>query len=268
MRKLFRLLPVLMLLLLPVNVFALGTYGGAPRLNDEADLLTPSEEAEVLNALDTVSEKYYMDICVATVNGRTGDIVSFADDYYDARYGEDGVMLLIDMSDRSWYISTAGEGITAFTDEGIDMAGDAVIDYLSDGDFKGAFLRFADVADYYIESERRGNQIDYRDEPRDPMPVVPFAVVSIAVGVAVAFGYGNSLKGQLKTVRNQFAATGYAETGSLHLIDNRDNFIYSNVTKTRIESSSSTSSSHSSHTHSSTHHSSSGRSHGGGGGHF
>ena len=155
MRKLFRFLPVLMLLLLPLKAFSLGTYGAVPRLNDEADLLTPSEEESVLRALDTVSEKYHMDICIATVNGRSGSIVSFSDDYYDARYGEDGVMLMIDMSDRSWYISTCGEGVTAFTDEGIDMAGDAVLDYLADGDFKGAFIRFADVADYLLNPKER-----------------------------------------------------------------------------------------------------------------
>jgi uncharacterized protein len=263
MKRLLKILPVLLILLIPVRSFAWEPYIlDAPRLNDEAGLLSESEEAIVLNALDTVSEKYGVDISIATVNGRTGSIVSFADDYYDARYGEDGVMLLIDMSDRSWYITTCGEGILAFTDRGIEYAEDMFLDYLSDGDYLSAFLKFAEVSDFFFENERAGHPIDVRNIPKGPFPVMPFIIISLAIGFVVAIIYVTSLKGQLKTVRNQYGAGGYMVPGSLDLNESRDNYIYSHVTRTVIQSSSSSSGG------SRTHYSSSGRSHGGGGGHF
>ena len=54
------------------------------RLVDEADLLTPAEEAELVAKLDSISKRQQFDIVVLTVNsigGKSPD--AFADDYYD-----------------------------------------------------------------------------------------------------------------------------------------------------------------------------------------
>ncbi len=99
------------------------------RLMDTADLLSDSEEATLLRALDEVSERQKMDVVIVTAETLDGsDIVSFADDLYDyCQFGygtnRDGLLLLISMEDRDWYISTCGYGITAFTDAGIQYIG-------------------------------------------------------------------------------------------------------------------------------------------------
>ena len=83
-----------------------------------------------------------------TLNGATP--ASYADDTYDYNgygYGNnrDGLLLLISMEDRDWYISTTGYGITAFTDAGIQYIGNKIKEHLSDGDYDAAFNSFATI---------------------------------------------------------------------------------------------------------------------------
>ncbi|MBP5197692.1 MAG: TPM domain-containing protein [Lachnospiraceae bacterium] len=258
-RSWIALLPFVMAMTFGMNVKA------ASRLTDYADLLTPSGEEEVLQALDEVSEKYGMDVCVATVFGREGDIVSFTDDFYDERYSENGVILMIDMSDRSWYISTCGEGIKAFTDAGIDYIGEKILGDLADGYYAESFLTYARLCDSFIEGERSGTIYDGANMPKDPYRVGMSLAIALAVGVIVGFIYVSGLKSQLNTVGFNKDAEDYVKRGSFSLSEKRDSYIYSRVTKVRRESSSSSSRSGGG---SSFHSSSSGRSHGGGGGHF
>ncbi|MBR7161875.1 MAG: TPM domain-containing protein, partial [Clostridia bacterium] len=111
----------------------------APRLIDEAELLTSSEADTLLSLLNEISERQKLDIVIVTVNSLEGKTPrEYADDYYDNNgYGfgsqRDGVLLLLAMSTRDWYISTSGYGIKAFTDAGIDYIGEAIVSDLSDG---------------------------------------------------------------------------------------------------------------------------------------
>ncbi len=95
-----------------------------PRLVDQADLLTDSEESALSDRLDEISERHQFDVVVVTVDSLEGETaVVYADDFYDYNgYGfgdeRDGILLLISMEERDWCISTTGYGITAFTDAG------------------------------------------------------------------------------------------------------------------------------------------------------
>ena len=97
-----------------------------PRLTDEADLLTDEEEELLLKQLDEISERQNCDVVVAAVDGLDGkSAMEYADDFYDYNgYGmgneRDGIILLVSMEERDWWISTCGFGITAFTDDGLD----------------------------------------------------------------------------------------------------------------------------------------------------
>ena len=83
-----------------------------PRLGDDADLLTDHEEAVLLSELDEISERQRMDIVVVTTDSLEGkSAMEYADDFYDYNgYGfgnsRDGVLLLISMEDRDWWLST------------------------------------------------------------------------------------------------------------------------------------------------------------------
>ena len=124
-----------------------------PRLTDEADLLSDSEETDLLAKLDEISDRQKCDVVVATVNSLEGKTaMEYADDFYDYNgygYGEerDGIILLISMEDRDWWMSTCGYGITAFTDAGQKYMSDKFIPMVSDGEYADAFTKYADLCD-------------------------------------------------------------------------------------------------------------------------
>lgn len=234
-----------------------------PRLVDGADLLTDSEEITLLSMLDEISERQMLDVVIVTTNTLEGKSpMAYADDFYDYNgYGfgasYDGVLLLVSMEDRDWWISTCGYGITAFTDYGIDCLADRFLSDLGNGYYADAFAVFAEGCDEYITMARNGKPFDIGAEPFDASGAMMIAVV---IGLIAAFIVTASMKGQLKSVRQQSAGS-YLKQDSMRITDSRDLYLYRNVSRVRRQTESSGGGS-------STHTSSSGRSHGGGGGKF
>lgn len=79
-------------------------------LIDNADLLTGEEESNLLAKLDEISDRLSVDVAVVTEDS-IGDKTprEYADDFYDYnsyKYNPDGVLLLISMEERDWYITT------------------------------------------------------------------------------------------------------------------------------------------------------------------
>ena len=260
MKKQFGFLLFAFLLILGMTLFV--SAASLPRLVDGADLLTDSEEAELLSMLDEISERQMLDVVIVTANTLEGKSpMAYADDFYDYNgYGfgasYDGVLLLVSMEDRDWWISTCGYGITAFTDYGITCLSDQFLPDLGNGFYADAFETFARGCDEYISLARNGTPFDVGSEPFDPASSFLIAAV---IGLIAAWIVVGSMKAQLKSVRQQNAGS-YLKEGSLQLTDSRELYLYRNVHRTVKQESSSGGSS--------THRSSSGRSHGGGGGKF
>ena len=237
------------------------------RLNDAADILSKSEETELLKKLDEISIRQKADVVVVTVDDieNSDSVQDYADDCYDYwNYGygadKDGVLLLISMKDRDWYISTCGYGITAFTDAGIQYIGKQMKPDLSDGNYAAAFDTYAKLCDEFITQARSGKPYDKSNLPREPLSMI-WIPISIAIGVVLALIVVSTMKSKLKTVRSQAAANSYVKNGSLNITNSSEMFLYNTVTRSaRAKDTSSGGSS--------THTSSSGTTHGGGGGKF
>lgn len=231
------------------------------RLVDDADLLSGEEAREVEQLLDEVSQRHRIDVVVVTTDALGGlTPMEYADDCYDYNgYSTDGILLLVSMEDSDWWISTAGYGITAFTDAGITYISDRVVPYLSDGEYAQAFLEFAGLCDDFITQAESGDPYDSHNLPKEPFSVVGSLVVALIVGLIAALIVTGVMKGQLKTVHQQTKADAYVVAGSLQLNVSRDLFLYTKLDKREKTKSSSGSS---------THTSSSGTTHGGGGGKF
>lgn len=240
-----------------------------PRLVDFADLLTDSEESALLSKLDEISERQRADIVVVTADtlgGKTPE--EYADDFYDYNgygFGEyrDGVLLLVSMEDRDWYITTIGFGITAITDAGIDYISEKFLSDLSDGEYAEAFGTYAELCDEFFTQAKTGEPYDVGKMPKEPFNVAWSLFVALVIGIIVAVIVTGTMKGKLKTVRRQNAASSYVRNGSMNVTDSRELFLYSQVTRTERPKETS-----SSDGGSSTHTSSSGTTHGGGGGKF
>ena len=242
-----------------------------PRLVDDCDLLTDSEETKLEAKLDEISERHQVDVVVVTVYSLEGkSAMEFADDFYDYNgygYGSDadGILLLVSMEYRDWWISTTGYGLTAFTDYGLSCMEDEFLPSLSNDNYDKSFKIFADLCDDYITEAKAGTPYDYGNEPRGRFPLFTTLVIALVASVIVAFIAVSIMKGQLKSVRYQPAASSYMKAGSLNLTESRDMFLYHNITRSARSSSSSGSGGGGG---SSSHSSSSGRSHGGRGGKF
>ena len=236
-------------------------------LFDGADLLYDSEEAELAAYLESLRDRIQLDVVVVTVNS-TGmySPMEYADDYFDYNgygYGEnrDGILLLIAMDTRDWWISTSGYGITAFTDAGIEYIGEQILSDLSGGWYADAFRTFADLCESFVTQARTGDPFDVHNLPKEPFDWFSTLLISLVIGLIVALIYTGVLKGQLHSVQRKPAASEYVREGSLKLHQSQDLFLYRNVRRTVRETSSGSGGS-------SIHRSSSGRSHGGGGGKF
>ncbi len=241
-----------------------------PRLVDEADLLTDEEESSLLEKLDEISERQKCDVAIAAVNGLEGKTaMEYADDFYDYNgYGmgsdRDGILLLVSMEDRDWWLSSCGFGITAFTDAGLEYLSGKFLPYLSDGDYEKAFVKYAELCDEFITQAKTGTPYgegNLPKEPFDPFWIMVDLVIGLGLGYVIAF----RKKENLRSVKKKVLAEDYSVPGSLVLTDSYDRFMYKAVTTKTIEIETTTDYESSG---SSTHTSSSGTTHGGTGGKF
>lgn len=267
-KKIFVFLFVLVLCLsMTLPVLATGSDGFADeyyRVVDMAELLTDSERVALIEKLDEISVRQSMDVVVATTDDLEGySVREYADLLYEQclfGYGssQDGLLLLISMEDRDWYISTCGYGITAFTDAGIAYIGGEIRSELSEGNYAAAFSHYAELCDDFITQARNGTPYDSVSLPREPLSFI-WIPIALVIGFVIAKIVVGNMKSKLKTVRKQASANSYVKSGSLRITDSRDMFLYRTVTRTAKPQNTSGSS---------THRSSSGTTHGGGGGKF
>ena len=156
-----------LLVLLPLSLWvgshdalAASTDGSNPEPNrlqplvvDNAGLLSSSDEAKLLSQVEVLSSGHQCDIAILTVNNLGSKTpTEYADDFFDQNgygYGpnHDGLLLLVSMGTRDWYVSTSGRAISAFGDSaGQDKLMNGVVSDLSNGDYYQALSRFADNA--------------------------------------------------------------------------------------------------------------------------
>lgn len=244
------LLAVLLLLAVPTAVRA--TEPGAPLIVDNADLLSSAEEAALTSTAQQLQADYHMDVVILTVLSTDGQSPRhYAESYYDRNgYAHDGILLLVSMEERDWYICTTGSARDIFPDRVIDRLGDTFLSYLSGGDYGEGFHAFLDALPGYLD---RQNAAPAAHTIR-PLHIIICLVIGITSGGVTLL----IMRSRMKTDRPQHSASEYLDRGSFHLNIAHDRYLYSHVTKTPKPDNSSGS-------HGGGH---GGGSHGGGGGKF
>lgn len=277
-KRVFALCFVLLLWVLSAS--AVLAAGDMPRLVDWAELLSDGDAADLEALLDEISERQQTDIAVVTVDSLEGkSAMEYADDFYDAYgygYGEgrDGILFLISMEEREWYISTAGYGITAVTDAGREYMSQALLDDLRNGDYYSGFTTFARLCDDYITQAMNGEPYDEDNLPQEPFEVVWNLVIALGIGFVISLIVTGVMKSELKSVDSQWGAADYIRKGSMQMTKNSDQFLYRHVERREkpkdddSEKGNRSDRQSGSGSGSATHTSSSGVTHGGGGGKF
>ena len=198
-------------------------------------------------------------------------------DGYGYGISKTGILLLIDMESREWYMSTCGDAIYIFTDYGLDQLGQTILPWLSNGDYYRAFLAWISDLAPYVKAYRNGSPVDGYvppDEYESPygeeiiyhdMPVGirirPFPTALI-IGLIAALITILIMRSGMNTAKLQKSAANYLKDGSFRLRQRSDMFLYSRVTRTARPKNNTSGGG------SSVHRSSGGVSHGGRGGRF
>lgn len=224
------------------------------RLDDNADLLSDSEEAALTATLGETAAKCACNVIFVTSddlnnasfshNGTTRD---YADMYYETVCGQntDGVLVLVvlhnEYGKRETYFSTSGKCIKRLS----DSEREDILDDLQDN-------HHPDSAGYYDMLNAAAVDLAKAIPPHLKWYMLPLA---IGIGFAIAMLIMGIFKKQLKSVALQRGAVNYVRPGSMNVTAARDSYLYSTVSRTARPKDSGSSS----------HTSSGGGSHGGGG---
>ncbi len=272
-----RLLSLVLLAMVLVGALIPGVQASdLPLVVDNAGLMD-AEQIQLLEELaQSLRDTYQMDVVILTTNTLDGKTPqAYADDFYDEQgygCGEDfsGLLLLLSMEDRDWYISTCGRAIDAFTDYGIQQSMSESLAYFSGGSYYFGFAAWLNELPRFFRAYNAGMPID-KSEPFRPLPQEPQVssqgpdlFFSLFLGVLAGGITLGVMRYSMNTKRSQAGASDYLAQDTYRLQNRMDLFLYSRTRKTPRSSSSSGGG----RGGSSTHRSSSGRSHGGRGGKF
>ncbi len=245
MKKTIFILLFAFLLTLPVSA-------AQPKVFDGADLLSANQIEALEKQAQQISADYAIDVVIVTVNSTGGmDAQDYADDFYDLNgYGvgtrSSGILLLLVMDSREQVISTCGSVMDTLSRRDCDDLFSRCANDISNGDYYGGFQVYLNSLPYYLNGEA------------ESLPATAKIGISLLIGAAVGGIVIFIMIHSMRTARPKRSAAEYVDRNSFRMHTHRDFYLYSNTTRTKIESNNSSGS----------HRSSSGRSHGGSRGRF
>ena len=244
------------------------------KVYDFANLLSDSEEQTLYYDVTEFIANYNMDLALVTIDDNYSTAQVYADDFYDYNnFGlgstYDGLLVLIDMDTREFYISTTGKAILMYNDNRINSVLDNMTYYMQNGNyFKALEISVSSLSNFAESGIPSGNSNSYIDSNGDYVyvenveyPFFPILIISIIIATIVLMIFIN----KNKLVKKAYEASFYLEEENANIKNLGDIFLTTHTSRVRINTDSGSSSSFSSGGGSSTHSSSSGRSHGGGG---
>ena len=208
-----------------------GVALAAASLVDNADLLSPRQEREVLQVLEQVEKAHNVRVAVVTMpsignNSMAAYANKLVDDVYND--GAKGNMVLLQVTDqRKWYISTDRKlkDITG-TNDAVNYMSKAFVSYLSNGDYANAYKVYAtkanDLLDYYAKN---GKPV----KKEKPFPNEPALVFALFGAFIFTKSVRKSLLDSMSNVNAAVAADAYLDERSFELKDSSDTYMYSNV---------------------------------------
>lgn len=217
------------------------------RITDNADILSETEEDKIEDALDDVSEKYGMEVLVYTtkdVYKNTKEAcMDFALDrleqYLDAQGESDGIIFVVDTKKRLWNMSVKGEAKQAITENyGLEILDKKLLKHLRDDEYETCFLEYAELCEKFFEAYDEGKPYGATRPYITAGLVIKSLLIGAVIGLVAALIVTALLKKQLRSVQKGTTANNFVRQGSFKLETNKDLFLYKNVTKVKIQSSS------------------------------
>jgi uncharacterized membrane protein YgcG len=210
---------------------------GLDRVVDTADLLSDTEAASLKGLLDTISTTYDFDMVVVSVK-QTDDTepMDFASGFFDKNgYGlgqsRDGCLLLIVTERQVFWFGTSGRGKKILTPAASKKLEKEVFNFLEKSDFYNAFHTYARDWEKFLSLDAKGRTYNALYTYNVVLVVIAW-VVSLGIGFLIVMTW----KKRMNTKIPKKQAVSYITPGSLSFAVQKDQFLYSTVTKTEMDS--------------------------------
>ena len=240
------------------------------KVYDFAGLYSDSEVEELYLAASKYIETYNLDLVLVTTQDNTKESTRvYAEDFYD--YNDfgigtnyDGVLFVIDMQNREFYMLVSGSAINMYPDSRIDECLEVVFSDIAAGDYYEGTKKFIDKISTYANI---GAPDEYGNEPEPKglakLSIMPWSSIIISSAIATVVVMWIFIR-KNKLVRVATSSSHYLKSSDIHLIN--ELFLGRNISRSARSHDTSSGGGHSGG--SSVSHGSSGRSHSGGGRNF
>lgn len=216
---------------------AVSAFGGqaeaAASVYDNAKLLSTGEKEKLAQKIQAIEQKYGVRIGIVTqptLQGRpVGQVANALLDqgYKGAQNG--GVVLLLSMKERDWYVATDDAMRARITDkEGRKYIESQMVSKLSEGKFGEGFEKYVDAVETMVAYYAK------EGKPFDPKAGFSLIAAITAAIVAALGGWGTraTLIASMSNVTPAARASEYLKDGSFDLTESDDRFLFMNVTRT------------------------------------
>lgn len=252
------LISIMGIMLFPNTSHASQVVAEPEYIVDAADLLTSSEEEELISECKAFFEAYGAAPIILTHNDDTANgSIAYIEDYYDNHvYSliEDATILLVDMANREITIESYGSCETYLHSKRTDIILDTIYDDLAGQKYYKAFETFLELSTKYIQDDSElnydyeyvydskgvytGANYDYYDYETDSFVSTsdeeksiftnPFfqIIVSFAIGGIAVACMASSSGGKVTT-----NSRTYLDHGNSKLVGKRDIYLRTSVTR-------------------------------------
>lgn len=253
-RRITGLLVVLMLFVVAVPAEAEVSY--EERLMDSAALLDNSEEEELRDTMEELSDTYDMDVVMMLLDDykeeyaeyknitNMSDPFSFIEEYYyQQSYNMDsGIIILVSMEERDWALCRFGDVQEAIDDDyGYEYITQRLQERLSDGDYYEACEAFLADLDSFMEAWEEGDAYSSSHAIKTTARVLTYFGIAIGISLVLSLILVLVMKSGMNTAKPKPAAKDYVKKDSFVLTNQQDLYLYSHTTKKEIPKESSSS---------------------------
>ena len=205
----------------------------APRIVDNADIFTESEEADLTARIQNSIAETNIDFVIYTdtTNYGLGNQLCAADFYQFNGYGigddYNGSVLFINMdpAHREYYTAARGDCRKYYTQDTVNALQDVAYDDMKSGDYASAMRKYIDAMTGLYKTGK---------VPEATGDFILRLIVCIIIGLIAGAITIGVLTSQMKKVKIADRAREYLVRDSVNMRTANDYFLYAHVTRTRI----------------------------------
>jgi len=217
---------------------------------DFAGTLTVNQQSELLRRAERISESYRCDVAIVTLermqdNDGAYEWARYIYEEYGYGFGSEksGLLFFLSLAERDYSLIAYGNGNIAFTDYGKDVMLDRhILPLLRDNKYSEAFSVYLDKAEEFLQMAREGTPFDRTADPGAQQTVFLIKLGTVFIlPPLIALIVCSMWKRQMKTATKAKTACSYIPAGGFNLTGQTDTFLFRTLTRTKIQTNTSSS---------------------------